>query len=194
MVATTRGSSHGKQKIDDTPGVIYLSSKNEVRQTKKRRKETDARVLFDALDDTESPNRVMATRTSTNKHIEILNISDGCTRHEKKLEVVKRKEIPSLKTRSSPKKLYNAISYMSQRQEEAVKEMGFGGLLGFVVDEIFEKLAFHVVDQFDADRLTLNLGKAQLPMTSTLISKLLGIREGVRTLARVCHRRRLTRR
>uniref|UniRef100_A0A251T951 Secreted protein n=1 Tax=Helianthus annuus TaxID=4232 RepID=A0A251T951_HELAN len=26
MVATTRGSSRGKQKIDQTPSVIYLSS------------------------------------------------------------------------------------------------------------------------------------------------------------------------
>ncbi|MFS7955432.1 hypothetical protein Hanom_Chr07g00642581 [Helianthus anomalus] len=67
---------------------------------------------------------------------------------------------------------------MSRRQEEVVKEMGFGGLLGFVVDDIPKKPAIHVVEQFDADNLTLNVGNTQLVVTTTLISKLLGIREG----------------
>ncbi|MFS7947168.1 hypothetical protein Hanom_Chr06g00544921 [Helianthus anomalus] len=66
---------------------------------------------------------------------------------------------------------------MSQRQEEAVKQLGLGGLMGFVIDGIPE-MAFHVVDQFDADNLTLNLGNTQLVVTATLISKFLGIYEG----------------
>ncbi|MFS7966128.1 hypothetical protein Hanom_Chr09g00770241 [Helianthus anomalus] len=36
--------------------------------------------------------------------------------------------------------------------------MGLGGILGFNVDGIPEKLAFHVVDQFDARIMSLNLG------------------------------------
>ncbi|MFS7945885.1 hypothetical protein Hanom_Chr06g00529371 [Helianthus anomalus] len=150
----------------------------EGRHTRKRRNETDGRGLFESLDNSHSPKQVTATRSSTKKDREILSIYDGSIGNEKKRKVVKRKEIPSLKKRSSLKQIYNAISYMSRRHEEAVKEMRFGGLLGYVVDGIPEKLAFHVVEQFDAENISMNLGNAQLVVISTLISQLLGIREG----------------
>ncbi|KAJ0507104.1 hypothetical protein HanIR_Chr11g0502691 [Helianthus annuus] len=178
MVATTRGSSHGKQKIDETTKLIYLSSENEGRQKRRRYKETDSDVSSNSEDDSYIPKRVLDTQSSIKKRKEIVTISDGSAGYEKRRKAVKTNEILSLKTCSSPKQLYNAISCMSRRQEEAVREMGLGGLLGFVVDGIPEKLGYHVVEQYDADNLTLNIGKTELVVTASLISKLLGIREG----------------
>ncbi|XP_035843498.1 uncharacterized protein LOC110930136 [Helianthus annuus] len=65
---------------------------------------------------------------------------------------------------------------LSDRQKESIKAMGFGGLLGLSVNGIPEKLAFHVVDSFDAKSMTLNIGNASLVVDAGLISKLLGIR------------------
>ncbi|MFS7954085.1 hypothetical protein Hanom_Chr07g00626171 [Helianthus anomalus] len=69
-----------------------------------------------------------------------------------------------------------AMMVLSDRQKDAIKAISFGGLLGLSVKGIPEKLAFHVVDIFDAKSMTLNIGNASLVVDGGLISKLLGIR------------------
>ncbi|KAJ0618757.1 hypothetical protein HanHA89_Chr02g0057221 [Helianthus annuus] len=66
---------------------------------------------------------------------------------------------------------------LSERQKEAIIQMGFGGLIGFCVNGVPEKLAYHVVDNFDAHSMTLNLGNSGLLVDGGVISKLLGIRD-----------------
>ncbi|KAJ0640236.1 hypothetical protein HanLR1_Chr16g0613071 [Helianthus annuus] len=101
-------------------------------------------------------------------------------RHRTKSQnLVVQQPLPLLNTRLSPKQLFNAMVRFSARQKEAVKNMGLGGMLGFNVNGIPEKLAFHIVDQFDADSMTLNLGSSKLVVDGGLISKLLGIRDEV---------------
>ncbi|MFS7980569.1 hypothetical protein Hanom_Chr10g00940951 [Helianthus anomalus] len=51
---------------------------------------------------------------------------------------------------------------LSDRQKGVINKMGFGGLIGFCVNGVPEKLAYHVVDNFDAHSMTLNLGKSVL--------------------------------
>ncbi|MFS7892067.1 hypothetical protein Hanom_Chr00s000494g01646061 [Helianthus anomalus] len=63
--------------------------------------------------------------------------------------------------------------------------MCFGGLIGFSVNRIPEKLAYHVVYNFDADSMTLNLCNNSLLLDGRLISKLLGIRNACLSFADV---------
>ncbi|MFS7921839.1 hypothetical protein Hanom_Chr03g00241641 [Helianthus anomalus] len=194
MVATTRRSSRGKQRIDETSKVIYFSSENEGRRKRRIYKEMDDDESSNSEDDNYIPKRVLDMQSSIKKRKETVTISDGSAGYTRRRKVVQTIEILSLKTHSSPKQLYNAILCMSRRQEEAVREMGLGGLLGFVMDDIPEKLGYHVVEQFDDDNLTLNTGKTKLVVTVSLISKLLGIREGGLSFGDLEPRRHYTRR
>ncbi|MFS7952885.1 hypothetical protein Hanom_Chr07g00612151 [Helianthus anomalus] len=62
---------------------------------------------------------------------------------------------------------------------------GFGGLIGFCVNRVPEKQAYHVVDNFAAHSMTLNLVKSSLLVDGRVITKLLGIRDASLSFADV---------
>ncbi|MFS7904965.1 hypothetical protein Hanom_Chr01g00042241 [Helianthus anomalus] len=132
-------------------------------------------VIFDSREEADTPPRV-TIRQSTKKR----NQSEVCgtsTYRSKKQSLAVQQPLLALNTRSSPKQLFNAMMRLSDRQKEAINKMGFGGLLGFSVNGIPDKIAFHVVDNFDADSISLNLGNRILLLDGGLISKLLRIRD-----------------
>ncbi|KAJ0623380.1 hypothetical protein HanIR_Chr01g0031241 [Helianthus annuus] len=172
MVATARSSSRSKTKTDVERGVICVSSGT---RSRPRRNRKVSCVIFDCSEEADTPPR-LTVRQPTKKR----NQSEVCgtiTHRSKKQSLVVQQPLPALNTRPSPKQLFNAMMRLSDRQKEAINKMGFGGLLGFSVNGIPEKIAFHVVDNFDADSMmTLNLGNSRL-LDGGLISKLLGIRD-----------------
>ncbi|MFS7907281.1 hypothetical protein Hanom_Chr01g00069381 [Helianthus anomalus] len=106
-----------------------------------------------------------------------LGLGGSPTKRHKKQKLAVQKSLPTLNTRSSPKQLFLAMMGLSERQKEAIIQMGFGGLIGFCVNGVPEKLAYHVVDNFDAHSMTLNLGNSDLLVDGGVITKLLGIRD-----------------
>ncbi|MFS7989604.1 hypothetical protein Hanom_Chr11g01048881 [Helianthus anomalus] len=131
-------------------------------------------VLFDSSDEDDTPPRAIVKRQTTKR-----KQSDYCgspTKRSKKPKHTAQQSIPALNTRSSPKQLFNAMMGLPDRDKEAIKTMGFGGLIGLSVNGIPEKLAFHVVDNFDANSMTFNVDNASLVVDGGLISKLLWIR------------------
>ncbi|XP_035832218.1 uncharacterized protein LOC110871593 isoform X3 [Helianthus annuus] len=170
MVAHTRSLSRGKGKTNLEPDVICVSSGT---RSRRQRNSHVACVLFDSTEEDVTPPRANIKRQITKR-----KQTDYCGSPTKKRKKHRQpaQQIPALNTRSSPKQLFSAMMVLSDRQKESIKAMGFGGLLGLSVNGIPEKLAFHVVDSFDAKSLTLNIGNASLVVDAGLISKLLGIR------------------
>ncbi|KAK1430004.1 hypothetical protein QVD17_12424 [Tagetes erecta] len=89
-----------------------------------------------------------------------------------------RKEMPSLRTRSSPKALWEGIKVLSDDQRKAVKSMGFGRLLSFNVNGVPGGLAFYVVDKLDTKTMSIEIESGSVSITKERIHQLLGVPNG----------------
>ncbi|GJS10477.1 RNA-directed DNA polymerase, eukaryota [Tanacetum coccineum] len=81
----------------------------------------------------------------------------------------------SIRTRGSPKVLYNLMKNLSQAQMKDIIDIGFGSLIGMATEEIPVKLAHFVVDKFDSDLMTLKLTNGVIPITPELVYQVLGV-------------------
>lgn len=84
-------------------------------------------------------------------------------------------DIPSLRTRSSPHSLFNAIKKLSDAQKECVTKIGFGKLLSLAVNEIPGHLGYYVVDNLDTTTMTLKLNEGGVRVTKEGIHRLTGL-------------------
>ena len=82
----------------------------------------------------------------------------------------------TFQTRSSPKKLFNAIETLTPVQKMCLERIGLGGLLEFKLDGIPNKLAFYVVDNFNPETMKIKIANDAIEVTKDLIGELLGIR------------------
>ncbi|CAH9105280.1 unnamed protein product [Cuscuta epithymum] len=85
----------------------------------------------------------------------------------------------SLYTRSSPNVVMNAISKLSHKQREQVREVGFGALLDLGIRELPSKLGYWIVDNFDPISCSLKLGKGRkIHITEEDVELVLGFPRG----------------
>lgn len=88
----------------------------------------------------------------------------------------------TIRTRTSPKTLYNAIHELTDVQRAAVIHMGFEQLLGLSVDEIPSKLGYYVVDNFNDEHMRLDVHKFSIPISRQSVHDMLGIPMGTTRL------------
>ncbi|KAK9689762.1 hypothetical protein RND81_09G079100 [Saponaria officinalis] len=120
----------------------------------------------------ESPNTRSATkRPSTSKQIQ--------PKRQRTTNEVDR--LPSLRTRMSPAGLYQFIKdNPSDQQLQAIKEMGFGGLVQIQTDTVPGQLAYWLASDFDPYKSSLMDG--ELPIHDIDIKIALGIPMGPRVV------------
>lgn len=80
-----------------------------------------------------------------------------------------------LRTRTSPKNLWDTVKALNENQRAAVREIGLGSLLDITLDRIPYKLGFYVVDNLDTTSMTVKLSNGHIPITVASIYRLLGL-------------------
>ncbi|KAM0050665.1 putative papain-like cysteine peptidase superfamily [Helianthus debilis subsp. tardiflorus] len=83
-----------------------------------------------------------------------------------------------IRTRSSPKSLYEALQKLSTEQKDCVRHMGFGKMLSFTVDGIPGQLGHYVVDNLDTNRMCIKLERGSIDITKEAIHQLVGFPNG----------------
>lgn len=80
-----------------------------------------------------------------------------------------------LQTRSSPKSLQKAVVSLNEKQKEAVRAMGLGGLLCLQVSSLPMKLAYFVVDHLDPDNCLLRINEWEMEIVEEDVHYVLGL-------------------
>ncbi|KAK9049238.1 hypothetical protein SSX86_031795 [Deinandra increscens subsp. villosa] len=83
-----------------------------------------------------------------------------------------------LRTRSSPLQFFRCIQALRPNQKDAVRKMGFGQLLTFMVDCIPLRLGHYVIDNFSPDLMIIKVGTKDVKVDSLSIKQLLGVPSG----------------
>nr|GEY04460.1 hypothetical protein [Tanacetum cinerariifolium] len=81
----------------------------------------------------------------------------------------------SIRTRGSPKVLYNLMKNLSPAQMKDIIDIGFGSMIGMASKEIPGKIAHFVVNNFDDDSMKLKLSNGVISITPELVYKVLGV-------------------
>ncbi|KAM0039915.1 hypothetical protein Hdeb2414_s0012g00387591 [Helianthus debilis subsp. tardiflorus] len=93
-------------------------------------------------------------------------------------------DLPSIRTRTSPNKLYEAVRVMNKWQREIIKEMGFGQFLGFHVSEVIANLGHYVVDMLDTESMKIQIGDRYIRVEKESVRKILGLPLGETRVAK----------
>ncbi|XP_076928179.1 uncharacterized protein LOC143592047 [Bidens hawaiensis] len=80
-----------------------------------------------------------------------------------------------LKLRCNPGKFVDVIKSLSEKQVEAVKEMGFESILSFNIVATPTRLAYWLLVNYDEDRNELNIGNRIIKITPSLVKDCMGI-------------------
>ncbi|KVH87981.1 hypothetical protein Ccrd_024633 [Cynara cardunculus var. scolymus] len=83
-----------------------------------------------------------------------------------------------IRTRTSPKALWETVKALNSNQRAAIKEMRFDALLDMTLDGIPSKLGHYVVDMLDTSTMTIQLRDGQIPVTVKSIHDVLGLPTG----------------
>lgn len=83
-----------------------------------------------------------------------------------------------IRTRTSPKILFDTIKILTEHQRAAVREIGLASLLDITVDGIPCKLGFYVVDNLDTKHMKLKVMNGDIPITVASIHRILGVPTG----------------
>ncbi|KAL4567773.1 hypothetical protein LXL04_023366 [Taraxacum kok-saghyz] len=94
---------------------------------------------------------------------------------EKKVETRYTADIRRPATRMSPSRLCEAVRMMSNKQKNAIKEMGLGSLLGISIDILPGLLNYYLVDKLDAESDKILLEINVITITKDGISKIIGL-------------------
>ena len=70
-------------------------------------------------------------------------------KEENTLLPMRKVHLPLLRTRTSPRLLYDCIKELNSDQQQVVRDMGLGSVLKVKMDEIPQKLGFWLVDKLD---------------------------------------------
>lgn len=95
----------------------------------------------------------------------------------KKREVksVVAKEYKTIRTRSSPHPLYDALRFLSNSQKKSLVDMGFGFLIGMNIHLIPSKLSKYIVQNFKQSTMCINMKNDSIKITPKLVKEILGI-------------------
>ncbi|KAJ9547354.1 hypothetical protein OSB04_019897, partial [Centaurea solstitialis] len=89
-----------------------------------------------------------------------------------------KKRSNTLRTRTSPRTLYETIIGLTPGQRKAVEDMGLGSLLSMTVDGVPVKMGFFVVDSFNTTKMQLETTSGNIPITVDSIHHLLKLLTG----------------
>nr|GFC42412.1 hypothetical protein [Tanacetum cinerariifolium] len=81
----------------------------------------------------------------------------------------------SIRTRRSPKVLYNLMKNLSPAQMKDIIDIVFSSMIGMASEEVPGKIAHFVVDNFDDDSMKLKLSNGVISFTAELVYKVLGV-------------------
>ncbi|CAH1415161.1 unnamed protein product [Lactuca virosa] len=88
------------------------------------------------------------------------------------------KEFYSMKNRCSPESLLSIILGLRKQQKECVRSMGFGSLLKIKITDVPLKLGFYILQNFDSERMVIDVEGKELKVTAESVHDMLGIPTG----------------
>ncbi|KAH6808346.1 hypothetical protein C2S51_029454 [Perilla frutescens var. frutescens] len=171
-----------------------MAEKNEAKIEKKeieRRK----RIPRQEIEESEDEDKIAHERRTKSRHDKQVVVEqtqaqtqtgddDTSSNEESDGDIVKK--LPSLKMRTCPKSLYQAIKKLNTEQKKAVEELGFGSILHLDVRIIPKKLSYWLVDNVDpqSKEIKLNNGR-RLRFDAEDVSLILGFPRGPQKLAKM---------
>ncbi|XP_024990780.1 uncharacterized protein LOC112525073 isoform X2 [Cynara cardunculus var. scolymus] len=163
-----------KRKQDGTKGdkVVHEEKQRKRRQNSATndKKELKLKSTPTATDsDFETPIKKIEVDVALLKAIEI------ATDLEKKSEKKVAKKYNTIRTRTSPNALYQALQSLNNAQRQAIISMGFGELLNMKADGIPSKLGFYVVDNLDTKKMEIKVSHGAIKITTEAIHEILGV-------------------
>nr|GEU61550.1 hypothetical protein [Tanacetum cinerariifolium] len=106
--------------------------------------------------------------------VEVERVKNDASKKKKDFPETKQDWL-SIRTRGSPKVLYNLMKNLSPAQMKDIIDIGFGSMIGMAFEEIPGKIAHFVVDNFDDDSMKLKLSNGVISITLELVYKVLGV-------------------
>ncbi|GJS96341.1 ulp1 protease family, C-terminal catalytic domain-containing protein [Tanacetum coccineum] len=98
---------------------------------------------------------------------------------------VKRAKVPEVKNnmdkinlRNPPRILFRVITQLTRRQKQDVRDIGFGAFLEFKIKDVPKRLAYWLLDKFDAGTRSLNVNGRSIMITPQVVRNLLGVPMG----------------
>nr|GEY68959.1 hypothetical protein [Tanacetum cinerariifolium] len=91
----------------------------------------------------------------------------------------------SIRTRGSPKVLYNLMKNLTPAQMKDIIDTRFGSMIGIASKEIPIKVGHFVVDNFNDDSMKLKLSNGVISITPKLVYKVLGVPLGGEDINRI---------
>lgn len=85
------------------------------------------------------------------------------------------KVFKTIRTRSSPHPLYDALRFLSNSQKKCLVDMGFGFLIGMNIHLVPSKLSKYIVENFKQSTMCINMRNDSIKITPKLVKEILGI-------------------
>lgn len=80
-----------------------------------------------------------------------------------------------MRSRASPKSLYNAIKNMTAEQKQKLRDIGFGSIIEIKFSENPMKISYFVVNNFDENSSSLKLKNGSIKITEKTVFEILGV-------------------
>lgn len=150
---------------------------HEEKQRKKRQTSTtnDKKELKMKSTPTDFDSDFATPIKKTEVDVALLKAIEIVTDSEKKSEKKVTKKYNTIRTRTSPNALYQALQSLNNAQKQAVTSMGFGKLLNMKADGIPSKLGFYVVDNLDTKKMEIRVSHGAIKITTEAIHEMLGV-------------------
>ncbi|KAJ9556428.1 hypothetical protein OSB04_011042 [Centaurea solstitialis] len=84
----------------------------------------------------------------------------------------------TIRTRTSPRTLYETVIGLNENQKDALYELGLGSIANMTTDGVPDKLAYYVVDVLDPSNMYLKVNTGVILVTIQSIHELLGLPTG----------------
>ncbi|KAH6770763.1 hypothetical protein C2S52_015566 [Perilla frutescens var. hirtella] len=128
---------------------------------------------------------ILISRSDGSESEEELDIMDDEVQIEKAGIRNLNIRFPMIASRASPAALVNALKILNEKQMKEVKDMGFGHLVHLGIEKVPTRLAFWVVDNFDARRSEINIQDGRrLHIEAADVQCVLGFPNGGRAIVR----------
>ncbi|MFS7908123.1 hypothetical protein Hanom_Chr01g00079501 [Helianthus anomalus] len=88
------------------------------------------------------------------------------------------KGLRSIRTRTSPNKLFEVVSILTRWQRNVVRRMGFGKILILRVSDVNAQLAYFVVDRLDTEKMEINLADRKIKVNKEGVRRIMGVPYG----------------
>nr|GEY28647.1 ulp1 protease family, C-terminal catalytic domain-containing protein [Tanacetum cinerariifolium] len=91
---------------------------------------------------------------------------------------VKSAKVPEVKNkldkinlRNSPRILFRVITQLTRKQKQDIRDIRFGAFLDFKIKDVLKRLAYWLLEKFDADTYSLNVNGRSIMTTQKMLVK-----------------------